>query len=76
MVRLRLVTRSGCHLCQEAEAALEALGADFDRDDVDEDAELARLYDFRVPVLLDGDRVLLEGRIDQARLRSTLPVQR
>lgn len=75
-MRLRLVTRAGCHLCEDAEAALEAFGAAFELTDVDEDAELARLYDFRVPVLLDGDRVLLEGRIDQATLRSALPVQR
>ena len=75
-MRLRLVTRTGCHLCEDAEAALDTLGVAFERADVDLDGELGRLYDFRVPVLLDGDRLLLEGRIDAERLARALGVTR
>jgi len=69
---LRLVTREGCHLCDDAVAALRELGAEFEAVDVDRDPELARLYDFRVPVLLDRDHVLAEGRLDRDRLRAAL----
>lgn len=62
-MRPRLVTRRGCHLCEDAERALLEAGIDAELVDVDGDAELARLYDFRVPVLLDGEEVVLEGRI-------------
>jgi len=36
--------------------------------DVDADPELFRLYDFRVPVVLLGGRVVAEGRIDASVL--------
>jgi len=67
-----LVTRVGCHLCDAAAAALHDLGIEFREVDVDADSELQRLYDFRVPVLLDGDAVIAEGRLDRARLSSAL----
>lgn len=60
---MQLLTRRGCHLCQEAEAALTRAGVEFEAVDVDADAELFRLYDFRVPVLLREGRPVLEGKI-------------
>lgn len=73
---LKLVTRQGCHLCDEAREGLDQLRHEIDLYyevvDVDADSELFRLYDFRVPVLLDGDRPLLEGKITEAALRSAL----
>ena len=71
-MRYRLLTRTGCHLCEEAEAGLRELGVDFEAVDVDADEELLRLYDFRVPVLLAGDRVVLEGRLDRERLAAVV----
>jgi glutaredoxin len=66
---LRLVTRQGCHLCDEARAGLDRFGVEYELVDVDTDPELFRLYDFRVPVLLAGDgRPVLEGRITEAAL--------
>jgi glutaredoxin len=59
-----LVTRAGCHLCQEAEELLRRGGVEADLRDVDADPELFRLYDFRVPVLLADGRVVAEGVID------------
>jgi glutaredoxin len=69
-VEVVLVTREGCHLCDQALAALRALGVEPELRDVDSDDELHRLYDFRVPVILVDDRVVAEGKIDRDRLRS------
>ena len=68
-----LITRQGCHLCDEALDALRALGVDPELRDVDADGELYALYDWRVPVVLVDGRVLAEGQIDPAVLRQALP---
>jgi hypothetical protein len=67
-VVVQLVSREGCHLCQEAEEALAGLGVSFERLDVDADPELERLYDVRVPVLLVDGGVAAEGRLESGRL--------
>lgn len=69
---VELVTRAGCHLCEEAAGALLALGVEVRLLDVDEDPELARLYDFRVPVVLLDGRVVAEGKVDVELLRRAL----
>jgi GNAT superfamily N-acetyltransferase len=71
-VSLQLVTRVGCHLCEEAERVLAGRGVVFEAVDVDADAELARLYDFRVPVLLRDGRLLAEGKLDVAAIERAL----
>jgi predicted thioredoxin/glutaredoxin len=72
-VEVVLVTRQGCHLCDEALSALRALGVEPELRDVDADDELCALYDWRVPVVLVDGRVVAEGRIEQAALRKVLP---
>lgn len=68
---VELVTRRGCHLCDQALEALRDLGVEPRLRDVDADAELFRLYDFRVPVVLVDGRVVGEGRVDgEAVLRA------
>jgi len=67
-----LVTRQGCHLCDEALGALRALGVEPELRDVDADDELYALYDWRVPVVMVAGRVVAEGRIDQDALRRAL----
>lgn len=68
-MRYVLVTRAGCHLCDEAAEALHELGIEFEAIDVDTDPELLRLYDFRVPVVLgEGKVVVADGRLDRDRL--------
>jgi glutaredoxin len=62
-MRLVLVTRRGCHLCDEALAYLRDLGHEPELADVDSDDRLHDLYDWRVPVLLLEGRVIAEGRI-------------
>jgi len=71
-VRLVLVTRRGCHLCDDALALLRALGHEPELADVDADDRLHELYDWRVPVVLLDERVIGEGKIDRATLGRAL----
>jgi len=64
------VTRAGCHLCQDAEELLRRNGVEVTLLDVDSDPELLRLYDFRVPVVLSGGRVVAEGVVTEAALKN------
>ncbi len=63
-----LVTRKGCHLCDEALRLLQDLGVHPELADVDADNELYRLYDFRVPVIVVDGVVIAEGRITRDQL--------
>ena len=67
-MRVELVTRKGCHLCEEALGVLRRGGVEVTVRDVDADAELFRLYDFRVPVVLLDGALIAEGRIDSSML--------
>lgn len=67
-VVLTVYGRSGCHLCDEMKAGLEALqaGRTFAVEvvDVDSDADLVRRYGERVPVLAHGTRELCHCRLE------------
>jgi glutaredoxin len=57
--RIVLYTRSGCHLCDDAKAALVEVrhrtGVDFREVDISTDPELTAEYGDRIPVImLDG----------------------
>jgi glutaredoxin len=67
-----LVTRQGCHLCDQALASLRTLGVEPELRDVDSDDALHALYDWRVPVVLLQDRVIAEGYVDIDMLRKAL----
>jgi len=67
-VSLVLVTRQGCHLCDEALRLLRSLGHEPELADVDSNDHLHDLYDWRVPVVLLDDRVVAEGRITREQL--------
>lgn len=56
MTRVTLISRTGCHLCTDAEAVLDRIiPGQWTRIDVDSSIELERDYGDRVPVvLLDG----------------------
>jgi glutaredoxin len=71
-VKVVLLTRQDCHLCDEALIALRSLGVEPELRDVDADDELHRLYDFRVPIVLVNGRVVAEGRIHRETLRKAL----
>jgi glutaredoxin len=67
-----LVTRQGCHLCDEALSLLRELGVEPELADVDADDALYGLYDWRVPVILVDGQVVAEGRIERNRLQKVL----
>ena len=71
-MRLVLVTRKACHLCDDALSLLRSLGHEPELADVDADDRLHDLYDWRVPVLLVDDRVTAEGRMTVSQLERTL----
>ena len=65
---LVLVTRQGCHLCDEALRILRSMGHEPELADVDADDRLHDLYDWRVPVVLVDDRVVAEGKVTLVQL--------
>ena len=71
-MELVLVTRQGCHLCDQALALLRDLGHEPHLADVDIDEELFRLYDWRVPVVLADGGVIAEGNITRGPLEQAL----
>jgi len=64
LVKLELITREGCHLCEAALASIRRAGLEPELVDVDAHDDLRTLYDFRVPVLLVDGRVVAEGIVD------------
>jgi len=71
-VEIVLLTRQGCHLCDEALSLLRELGLEPELRDVDADDQLQALYDWRVPVVMVDGRVVAEGRLDRATLRKAV----
>ena len=74
--QVTLVTRVGCHLCEEAEQLLRSLSADlgFGYREVDVDASqlLRDEYSDRVPVILVDGKEHGYWRVEEARLRKAL----
>jgi glutaredoxin len=71
-----MYVRDGCHLCEEAKAAmapvLAALGARLQEVDIDDDPVLRARYTNDVPVIFIGPHFFAQHRIDAARLRRQL----
>jgi len=71
-----LITRSGCHLCEEAERTLRRmateLGFALDCVDVDSTRELRNEYGDRVPVILVDGAEHGYWQVEEARLRNRL----
>ena len=70
MIRVRLLERPDCGLCEEALAGLRRLSRanrlDIERVDVTRDPALLDRYVVRVPVLVVGDAELDVAGIDEA----------
>ena len=73
---LTLLTRAGCHLCEQALRQIEPLvsrfGAHVRLVDVDTDSVLRREYGNEVPVLFLGSREIARHRVDPASIRAAL----
>jgi hypothetical protein len=74
--RVRLLSKPGCHLCDDARAVVEVvcaeLGESFDEVDITSDAELMRTYGEEIPVTFVDGRQHDFWRVDPARLRAAL----
>ena len=69
-MRLELVSREGCHLCEVAADLLRNEGLIAEVRDVDHDSDLLERYDLRVPVLMADGKVVAEGRISPESVRA------
>lgn len=73
---LTLYTRQGCPLCVEmqhaAQVMLDGKGVELEAVDIDTDPALKERYDWRVPVLADGDTILCEGHLDPVAVQDFL----
>ena len=80
VVRVQLVSRVGCHLCEQGREVVrrvvERVGESFTEVDVDGDPELLRRYSDRVPVVLVDGAEADFGRLDEARLTEALAGRR
>jgi glutaredoxin len=74
--KVTLITRAGCHLCQDAETRLaelhDELGFDLELLDVDADRNRANEYSDRVPVFLIDGAEHGYWRLEEQRFRSAL----
>jgi thiol-disulfide isomerase/thioredoxin len=70
--RYELVTRDGCHLCDEMAAVLDevlpSFGLSYAALDVDAEPELRERFSDVVPVLLRDGRPVAKVRVDRAAL--------
>jgi glutaredoxin len=70
--RITLVTRRGCHLCDDAKIALDrvcaASGESWTELDVDTDIELEREYGERLPVIILDGKEHGYWRVEEERL--------
>ena len=80
-VPLTLLTKPGCHLCDDARAAISRVRAELDERGVSttleersilEDAELARLHAEDIPVVFIGAKRHAIWRVDPDRLTQAI----
>ena len=73
---ITLYTRPGCHLCEEAKAAIAPLLAEFGATlrevNIDEDPVLRERYGWDIPVLFVGAHKAAKHRVDLEQFRRQL----
>ncbi|MBA2775037.1 MAG: glutaredoxin family protein [Nocardioidaceae bacterium] len=74
--RVRLLSKPGCHLCDDARAVVEAVCADagttYDEVDITQHPELLATYAEQIPVTFVDGVQHDYWRVDPARLRAAL----
>jgi len=80
MTTITIYSRQGCHLCDDAQKTLESMREELNFEivviDIDQDAELIKLYSDQVPVIhIDGIHHDFY-RVDPERFRSSLEKHR
>ena len=80
-VRVTLIGKPGCHLCDDAREVIDAVRAELSRDgiatefeelDILRDEGLARLHSENIPVVQINGRRHAIWRVDPARLRAAV----
>jgi len=75
-LQVTLYTRPGCHLCDDAKAAIAPLLQEFHAPlrevNIDLDAELAQKYGWDIPVIFIGRHKAAKHRVDLAQFRRQL----
>jgi glutaredoxin len=69
---LLLYSRPGCHLCDDARAVIERVGASFEEIDIETDDVLLAAYLERIPVVVLDGAELFEFFVDEGALREHL----
>ena len=67
-----LLSRRGCHLCEEAEQLLKELKVPYRWLDVDSQKDWQLEYGFRVPVLLRAGQPVMEFPFSRDKLRELM----
>jgi glutaredoxin len=71
-----LYTRPGCHLCEDAKAAIAPLLREFDASlhevNIDKDEVLEERYGWDIPVIFIGARKAAKHRVDVGQIRRQL----
>jgi glutaredoxin len=70
--RLRLLSRPGCHLCEEMAGALRDLHLQFDIVNVEGDPALEEKYGEAVPVLMRGEQEVMRAPHTRRSLKRAL----
>jgi len=74
--RIRLYSRPGCHLCDDARAVIEAVCAQaattYEEIDISTDPDLMRVYGEQIPVTFVDGKQHDYWRVDATRLRDAL----
>ena len=69
-------SRPGCHLCEEAKAAIEAAGCDgeftLEEVNIDDDPALLERYQYDIPVVLINGVKVFKHRVDPGDFRRKL----
>jgi glutaredoxin len=75
-LEVTLYTRPGCHLCEEAKAAIEPLlvefGAKLREVNIEGDAVLTERYGWDIPVVFVGSRKAAKHRVEREQFRRQL----
>jgi len=75
-LKLELLTRPGCHLCEEMAEVLEKVLPKYDLTyialDIDQDPDLKRRFTDVIPVLLRNGKPVAKTRLDSRQLERIL----
>ena len=76
MTRVIIYSKPGCHLCEEAKAAIQAAGCDeeyaLEEINIETDPELLRRYRFEIPVITINGVEVFKSRVSSEEFREVV----